>query len=104
MDPSVIAAITGALTVLSAEVAKGAAGEAGKNAWKKITGLLGSKSSEALDTAQAAITHQLEINLETTQQLLELLKSSNSVSVGRLVGSITAEKVVIANHIGKVNM
>lgn len=104
MDPITIAAITGALTALGTEVAKGAAGEAGKDAWNKIKELLGAKSSETLEKAQSEIAKQIEVNPEATKKLLELLKSSQSKNVGQLVGSITAEKVVVANKIDTLNM
>lgn len=104
MDPAIIAAITGALTALATEVAKGAAGQAGKDAWEKIKELLGAKSSEALEKAQSEIARQFETNPETAKKLLELLKSSQSKNVGQLVGSITAEKVVVANNIDTLNM
>ncbi|HEV7747501.1 MAG TPA: hypothetical protein VGO56_21060 [Pyrinomonadaceae bacterium] len=104
MDPTVLAAITGALAVLSTEVAKGIAGEAGKSAWEKIKVLLGSRPQEGLDSGQNDVAAQLEGNPEITLQVLDLLKSSQSKNVGQLVGSITAEKVVVANDIGIVNM
>jgi len=104
MDASILAAISGALTVLSVEVAKGTAGEAGKDAWKGIKQLLGSKSSVALEQAQDALGKELEAKPESTVELLDLLKASNSPNVGRLVGAITAERVVIADNIHNVNM
>ncbi|HYW74433.1 MAG TPA: hypothetical protein VE961_25645 [Pyrinomonadaceae bacterium] len=104
MDPSILAAISGALTVLSAEVAKGTAGAAGKDAWNRIKGLLGSESTGALEQAQSVVSKQLAANPDFSLEVLALLKSSNSSNVGRLVGSITAEKVVVADNINNVNM
>jgi DICT domain-containing protein len=104
MDPTIIAAITGALVALGTEVAKGAANAAGKNAWEKIKGLLTSNSGEALEKAQAEINKQLEADPETAKKLLALLKSSQSQNVGQLVGSIKADKVVVANHIDTLTM
>lgn len=104
MDPTIVAAITAALTALGAEVAKGAAGEAGKDAWEKIKSILGSKSSDALEKAQSELITQLESDPDAAKKLLELLKSSQSKNVGQLVGSIKAEKVVVANNIKELNM
>lgn len=104
MDPITAAAITGALTALATEVAKGAAGEAGKDAWGKIKGLLGAKSSDTLEKVQSEIVEKLEANPEIAKKLLELLKSSQSENAGQLVGSITAKKVVVANNIDTLNM
>ena len=104
MDPTVVAAIAGALTALSAEVAKGVAAEAGKDAWGKIKNILGSKSSDALEEAQSEIVKQIEANPEIAQKLLTMLKSSQSKNAGQLVGSLNAEKVVVANDINTLNM
>ena len=105
MDPTVIAAITAALTALATEVAKGAAGQAGKDAWGKIKQLLGAKPQAALDQAQAAVAERLESDPEIVRELLDLLKASQSAHVGELVGSIDAEKVIVAGTIsGDIQM
>jgi hypothetical protein len=104
MDPTIVAAIVGALVALSAEVAKGAASEAGKDAWGKIKDILGPKSSDTLEKVQSDIGKQLEINPEASKRILELLKASQSKNAGQLVGSINAEKVVVANDINTLNM
>ena len=104
MDPITIAAITGALTALATEVAKGAASAAGKDAWGKIKELLGSTSSDAIEKAQSQIAEQLMANPEIAKKLMELLNSSQSKNAGQLVGSITAEKVVVSNNIDTLNM
>jgi uncharacterized protein YPO0396 len=104
MDPIAIAAITGALTSLATEVTKGAASAAGKDAWNKIKELLGSTSGDALENAQSQIVERLIADPEIIKRLLELLNSSQSKNVGQLVGSIAAEKVVVANNIDNINM
>ena len=105
MDPTVIAAITAALTALAAEVAKGVASQAGKDAWSKIKELLGSKPQAALDQAQATVSERLEADPEIVRELLDLLKASQSANVSELVGSIDAEKVIVAGTItGDIQM
>ena len=104
MDPTIIAAITAALTALAAEVAKGVASEAGKDTWGKIKQLLGSKPQAALDQAQAAVSDRLEADPEIVRELLDLLKASQSANVGELVGSIDADKVIVAGITGDIQM
>lgn len=105
MDPTAIAALTAALTALATEVAKGAASQAGKDAWGKIKQLLGSKPQAALDQAQALVTERLESDPKIVRELLDLLKSSQSASVSQLVGAIDAEKVIVAGTIsGDIKM
>ena len=105
MDPVIVSAITAALTALAAEVAKGAASAAGKDAWAKIKQLLGARPQAALDQAQAAVAEQLESEPEVAIKLLELLKASQSDNVSQLVGSIDAQKVIVAGTItGDIKM
>lgn len=105
MEPVTIAAITGALTALASEVAKGAASEAGKEAWAKLKGLLGVRPQTAIDDAQKAIADTLETDPEVLKQVIQILQTSQSNNVSQLVGSIDAEKVVVVNgQIGTVNM
>jgi len=100
----VIAAISGALTALATEVAKGVANEAGKDTWEKIKTLLGSKPSNAIENVQGEVANYLELNPDVMKALLELLKLSQSKNAGQLVGSINAEKVAFAKNINTLNM
>jgi hypothetical protein len=105
MEPVSIATITAALTVLGTEVSKGAASEAGKEAWRKIRQLIGPKSQEAIEHTQAIVTERLESDPNILRELLTLLTSSQSSSVNQLVGSIDAEKVIVAGSItGDIHM
>lgn len=105
MDPTLISAITAALVALATEVSKGVASEAGKDAWSKIKELIGRKPQIAVDKAQAVVAESLESNPEVMRKLLELLKGSQSGNVGQLVGSIDAEKVIVAANIsGDIQM
>ena len=105
MDPTVVAAISGALASLATEVAKGVANEAGKDTWDKIKALLGSQSSSAIEKIQNEVVIHLEANqYDVTKQVVELLKLSESKNVSQLVGSITSEKVVVASNINALNM
>jgi len=105
MDPSVVAAISGALMALATEVGVGAARQAGQDAWKRVKAVLGPKPGVALYEVQALLADRLTSNPEIARQLLELLKSSDSTSVGQLVGTIDADKVIVADTItGDINM
>jgi len=104
MEPTFIAAITAALTALASEVSKGVASETGKDAWSKIKRLLGVKSQGALDHSQSVVAEELESNPEVVRELLDLLKASQSVNVGQLVGSINADKVIVAGKTGDIHM
>lgn len=104
MEPITISAITAALTALATEVAKGGAGEAGKAAWNRMRGLLGGKTHDAIEQAQAAVTERLDSNPAIIRELLTLLKSSQSVNAKQLVGSIDADKVVVAENVNTLHM
>lgn len=105
MEPALVATITTALTVLAAEVSKGAASEAGKDAWKNIKSLFKSNHLEPLDENLSLLSEKLECNPQVIPELLVLLKASQSDNVGNLVGSIDAEKVIVASNIsGDIHM
>ena len=105
MEGTVVAAITGALAALAAEVARGTASEAGKDAWRQIKRLLGPEPEAALDRAQTEITNALEADPGMVQELLQHLNRSESVRARQLVGHIDAKKVVVADIIeGDVKM
>lgn len=104
MDPSIVAALTGALTVLGVEVAKGTASAAGKEIWEQTKKMLGNKPSDALEKAQTEVAKHLEANPDVAQKLLDLLKTSQSDNVGQLVGQINADKVVVAKEIKSLRM
>jgi len=80
------------------------ASEAGKDAWSKIKRLLGAKSQGALEHAQSVVAEKLESDTEVVRELLDLLKASQSANVGQLVGSINAEKVIVAGKTGDIHM
>jgi hypothetical protein len=105
MDPSIVSALVGAIAALATEVAKGTAGEAGKDAWAKIKGLLGGRGERALAEAQTSLSKLLESNPQVAREVLDALQGSQSSNASRLVGHLEADRVVLVNSMsGDIHM
>ena len=107
MDPISLATATSALTVLGTEVAKGAASAAGKSAWEKVKGLLHWSTEPGPPDLAHALASALHTKPELLPQVLEILSDQGIGTPHALVGSIHAEKVVVADRLdvsGDFNM
>jgi hypothetical protein len=100
MDPIALATITSALTLLSTEVAKGAAGEAGKQLWARIQSMLGWAKDPSPPELSVEIARKLATTPELASKIVELLQGhAHSVpQASSLVGHIDAQKVVVASE------
>ncbi len=105
MDPITLATITAGLTVLATEAGKGLAGEAGKSAWETIQRKLGWGEEPETAVLASRIAQELQRKPDVAREILELLQQPQIGAAQQLVGSIKAEKVVVANVIhGGVQM
>ena len=104
MEPLTLATLTAAVTVLASEVGKGAASEAGKSAWGRIKSLFRWPAEPAEADLSAAIAKALDANEALARQVVEILQAQSTGTASKLVGTINAEKVVVANKIDNVNM
>ena len=104
MDPVTLATLTGAVTVLASEVGKGIASAAGKNAWGKIKSLFRWSAEPAEADLSAGIAKALQANEALARQVVEILQAQSTGTASKLVGTINAEKVVVAKKIDTVNM
>lgn len=104
MDPITLATLTSGAAVLAAECAKGAASEAGKDAWTRIKTLFGWTKEPDMAEFAPDIAQRLQADAELARKLTELLQQSQTGAASTLVGSINAEKVVVAEKIDTVNM
>ncbi|HVT10722.1 MAG TPA: hypothetical protein VHE55_00520 [Fimbriimonadaceae bacterium] len=95
LDPLTLASVSSALTLLSSEVAKGIAGDAGKDAWKKIKSLFGWHEEPQLAAIPEMTAKALEASPELANEVKTILSAGNVGSAGQLVGTIHAEKVVV---------
>ena len=107
MEPITLATVTSALTVMASEFAKGSLSEAGKDAWSKIKGLFGWKAEPAAAELAPRIAQHLQQDDQLARQVILLLREQPVGTASTLVGSIDAEKVVVADTInvsGDLNM
>ncbi len=104
MEPVTLATLTSGATVLALEVAKGAASEAGKNAWERIKSLFNWSAEPAESNLSTDIARALEANESLARQVVEILQAQPTGTASNLVGRIDAEKVVVAEKIDTVNM
>jgi hypothetical protein len=104
MDPVTLATVTAALTLLSTECAKGVASEAGKDLWSRARGLLGWTKEPDAQELPKAIATQLNTDQALMGQVIALLQEAKGAAssvqmVGSLVGTLTAEKAVVAQKV-----
>lgn len=104
MDPIALATVTSAITVLVTEFARGAVSEAGKDTWAKIKSLFGWKRDPEPGVLAPAVAQRLHNDPELVRQVLAVLREHAPETASALVGSIDAEKVVVATKIDVVNM
>lgn len=101
MDPIALATVTSSVVKLATDVARGAANEAGGEAWFKIRNLLGWKDEapEADELAQA-VAEELAQHEEVASRVVELLQENASQigASGSMVRRIDAENVVIVER------
>ena len=109
MDPIILATATSALTLLGTESAKGLASQAGKDLWSKAKGLMGWTTEPDAPELPRAIATQLQNDEALLAQVIKLLADAkapdSSVQMAAsLVGTLTAEKVVVGQKIEKIQM
>jgi len=104
MEPVILATLTSAVTVLASEVGKGIASEACKSAWGKIKSLFNWSAEPKEAELSAEIAKALQANEALAQQIVKLLQSQSTGTASKLVETINAEKVVVADKIDTVNM
>jgi hypothetical protein len=94
-DTLTIASVTSPITLLASEVGKGIAGDAAKDAWKKIKELCGWQDEPAVAELPERTVNALEAQPELAEQVREILASGYVGAAGQLVGSISADKVIV---------
>lgn len=104
MDPASATILTTAVTTLAAEVGKDFIAEGTKRAWTGIKSLLGWKTDPTPEQARAECQRRLTADDNLAHQVLVLLKQTEDNRILQLVGSIHAQKVVVAHKIDTVNM
>ncbi len=104
MEPLTLATLTAAVTVLALEVGKGAAAEAGKSAWSAIKSLFKWSADPPEADLSADIAKALQANEALARQVVEILQTQQTGTASTLVGTINADKVVVADKIDTVNM
>ncbi len=104
MEPVTLAMLTSAVTVLALEVGKGAAAEAGKSAWGRIKALFKWSADPPEADLSADIAKALQANEALARQVVEILQAQSTGTASNLVGTINADKVVVADKIDTVNM
>ena len=76
MEPVTLATLTSGATVLALEVAKGAASEAGKNAWERIKSLFNWSAEPAEKDLSTDIARALEANESLARQVVEIFAAN----------------------------
>lgn len=104
MDPITLATLTSGVVLLATEAAKGAATEAGKDAWNKIKSLFAWKKEPETSDLASQVAEALNANTQLAKQVLELLQQPSTGPSSTLVQTINAEKVIVATNIDTVNM
>ena len=104
MEPVTLATLTAAATVLASEVGKGIASEAGKSAWGRIKALFNWSADPPEADLSADIAKALAANETLARQVVEILQAESTGTASTLVGTINADKVVVADKIDTVNM
>ena len=110
VDPISLATVTAALTLLATECAKGAASQAGQDLWSKAKSFFGWTKEPAAQELPKAIATRLHPDQSLLDQVITLLRDAKredaSVqNIGSMVGSLTAEKVVVVgHHVTKIEM
>lgn len=104
MDPVLLSTISSALVVLATKVGDGTAGAVGESLWNRVKALFGWTETPTQDAIAPRINDHLRANPEQAKQVVQLLQQQGS-PVGQLVGSIDADKVIVAQTItGTINM
>lgn len=103
IDPTALSVITSSIVVLGTKVTEGAISAAGKSLWENILKTFGWKTAPPITELAQKTAEHLQTHPEHATQAVQLLKQDTG-SVGMLVGRIDAEKVVVAQNIGTLNM
>lgn len=104
MDPITLATVTAGITALASEYVKGFASEAGKDTWERIKSLFGWSAEPPTEELAPSVARKLQDEPELAKQIVALLQQQQTGTASTLVGSIDAEKVVVADKIDTVNM
>lgn len=99
MDPITLATATSAITTLAVEVAKGTASEVGKDVWSQIKKLFGWRGQPPDSELAPTVARRLVDDAALARQVVTLLQQHPTGPSSALVGSIDAEKVVVAGEI-----
>lgn len=105
MDPITLSTITASVTVLATEVGKGLASAAGKHTWEAIKKKFAWSEEPESAALAPQIAQELQAKPEVAREVVELLKQPHIGSAQQLVGTLQAEKVIVASTIhGGVRM
>ena len=104
MDPVTLATLTAGVVVLATEAGKGLAGEAGKGTWKAIQRKLGWSELPASSALAPRVAEALQAQPQLAPEILTLLQQPSIGSAQQLVGTVNAEKVIVANEVGTIQM
>ncbi|MFZ4575677.1 MAG: hypothetical protein ACOYN0_14880 [Phycisphaerales bacterium] len=104
MDPITLASITSAVVALALDAAKDAAPGIVKDTWEQAKKWMGWEHAPANEQLSAAVEARLKDDDVLVQKLEELLKERGRGPAGSLVGTIKAEKVVVAKRIDTLHM
>ena len=101
IEPSALASITAAVTLVWSDYLKGLATEAGKATWVGIRSILGWKEDPPAAQAPDQIAEKLRSSPDLAEKILQVLKTNDVGSATALVGKIESAggKVVVANTI-----
>jgi hypothetical protein len=99
VDPVTLATVTSAVTTLGLDIAKQVASDATKALWGKVKSLLGWTADPPPDRLAVEAAKKLAEEPELVARVNLLLKAAPAEAAGQLVGSIDAEKVVVAGQI-----
>ena len=99
MDPVALATITSAVSVLATEVAKGSAGEVGKDVWERIKSALGWKKDPAPEVVAVEAAQRLESDERAARTVVELLQQHAQIGASAaIVGNVQAERLIVIQH------
>ncbi|RYZ10573.1 MAG: hypothetical protein EOO70_10315 [Myxococcaceae bacterium] len=104
MNPIALATVTSAVTLLATEAAKAVATQAAKDAWERVKAHLGFDAEPSAPEVPALTATALQERPELLPELQRIVAESGSQAAGQLVGTVNAEKVVVAQNIDTLHM
>jgi len=101
MDPTSLAVVTSAITLLGQEVTKGVALEAGKSLWATIHQKLFPQRNTPPNTEELAVlvAQQLQQNPALLQEIATLLMAAPSTTAGKMVQHANSITNIGTQHI-----